>query len=79
MGRIDLRDEINGFAFSPDSRMLYTASGTSRLMLQEHMLRTEDLVSEICRRIDRNLTPVEWKKYMGSEPYRETCKIGISR
>ena len=79
VGRIDLRDEINGFAFSPDSRMLYTASGTPRLMLQEHMLRTEDLVSEICRRLDRNLTPVEWKKYVGDEPYRETCKIGISR
>jgi hypothetical protein len=43
------------------------------------MLRTEDLAAEICRRLNRNLTPAEWKKYVGSEPFQKTCEIGPAR
>jgi WD40 repeat protein len=74
-GRLVMREEIVGMSFSPDSQRLYTATGTPRLMLQEHMLRTEDLASEMCRRLDRNLTPAEWKKYVGNATYQKTCEI----
>jgi hypothetical protein len=42
------------------------------------MLRTEDLANEICRRLDRNLTPADWKKYVGNEPYRKTCELSAA-
>jgi hypothetical protein len=75
IGRITSRDEVHGMSFSPDSRMLYIASGVGvRLMLQEHMLRTDDLVSELCRRVTRQLTPAEWVRYVGGAPYKKTCE-----
>jgi WD40 repeat protein len=79
VGRIVMREEIVGMSFSPDSQMLYTATGTPRLMLQEHMLRTGDLTAELCRRLTRNLTPAEWKKFVGNEAHRNTCEISPSR
>ena len=45
-------------------------------MLQEHMLRTADLAAGSRRRLTRSLTPVEWKKYVGNEAYKNTCEIG---
>ncbi len=35
--------------------------------------RTEDLIQDLCARLDRNLTPYEWKQYLSNEPYRQTC------
>jgi hypothetical protein len=46
-----LREEPRGFSFSPDSRLLYTAMGWPRVIVEEHMLRTEDLIAEICGRL----------------------------
>jgi hypothetical protein len=37
--------------------------------------RTEDLISDLCARMTRNLTPAEWKQYIGNEPYRPTCPV----
>jgi WD40 repeat protein len=38
-------------------------------------LRTEDLVDETCRRLTRNLTLWEWRKYLAPEPYAKTCSM----
>jgi len=33
----------------------------------------EDLLEAACQRAPRNMTQGEWQRFMGDEPYRETC------
>jgi hypothetical protein len=33
-----------------------------------------DLIADACSKLDRNLTPEEWKTYLGTIPYRKTCE-----
>ncbi len=61
---------VNFVVFSPDGKYVATASddNTARLC----MSNTEDLINEASNRLTRNLTPEEWKEYMGDEPYHKT-------
>jgi WD40 repeat protein/energy-coupling factor transporter ATP-binding protein EcfA2 len=33
-----------------------------------------DLIADACSKLDRNLTPDEWKTYLGNTPCRKTCE-----
>jgi WD40 repeat protein len=57
-------------AFSSDGRYLATASAnhTTHVWLWQ----PEDLIAEACARLTRDLTPEEWRQYVGDEPYRKT-------
>ncbi len=33
-----------------------------------------DLIADACSKLNRNLTPDEWKTYLGNTPYRKTCE-----
>jgi WD40 repeat protein len=57
-------------AFAAGGRFLVTADGRDVLAWA---LRPEDLIAEGCRRLTRNLTPDEWREYVGDQPYRKTC------
>ena len=56
--------------FSPDGRWLAGYSGDEALVW---LWRSEDLISEACNRVTRNLTRAEWEQYLPGEPYRLTC------
>jgi hypothetical protein len=69
------------FNESPEANM-FTKNG---LLLVAHgpfvtlePWRTTDLIDDLCTRLDRNFTRDEWKKYLGSEPYRQTCSHLLS-
>jgi hypothetical protein len=55
----------------PDGRLLATTSldGTARIWRAE----PDDLLALACAQITRNLTPDEWRQYLGDEPYHQTC------
>jgi WD40 repeat protein len=62
---------INGLSFSPDGKLIFTR-GTDGL-LKMWLWRPEDMISDLCNRLPRNLTRTEWNFYIGNEPYRATC------
>jgi WD40 repeat protein len=65
---------VRDLRFSGDGRYVLTGSadGTAALWLW----KTEDLRTEACKRLMRNLSPAEWRQYLGSMPYRATCSLG---
>lgn len=56
---------------SPDGKWLAAASRDHSVELW--LWRPTDLIAEACERLPRNLAPVEWQRYFGSEPYHATC------
>jgi uncharacterized delta-60 repeat protein len=68
--RLEHDSIVNDAAFSPDSKTLATASNETANIWD---LDCSNLIKEACSRLTRNLTPEEWRQYLGDEPYRETC------
>lgn len=68
---IYLGDRISSLAFSPDNQTLATATQYGQIIFWDISL--ESWQGRACRAANRNLTPVEWSLYLGSEPYRQTC------
>jgi len=59
--------------FSPDGKYVVSAGGRSDRVARVWYWRPEDLITETCSRLSRNLTKEEWQQYFGDEPYRTTC------
>jgi len=79
---------VREFAFSSDGRYLIVVYGFStdvnrpeqmrtrtdqRSILFRYLVRPEDLIADACSRLNQNLTPQQWRQYLGDEPYRKTC------
>jgi WD40 repeat protein len=62
--------EAFNLAFDPKGKFLASGNSVSGRLFD---LRYETWRSEACRIVGRNMTTEEWKKYLGWEPYQETC------
>lgn len=71
IARVTDNEDVRAITFSPDGKYLATANadGTTTIRLWQ----PDDLISEACNRLVRNLTVEEWKQFFGDEPYRQTC------
>ena len=65
-----LFDDAPNLLFVGNTRILAVAHGNSVTL---EPWQTEDLVHDLCSRLNRNLTLAEWRQYIGNEPYRRTC------
>jgi WD40 repeat protein len=72
---------IGSLALSPDGRRLAAvtcAEGANAFECKRFEIRVWDISAEswiarACGIANRNLTKEEWSRYLGNEPYRETC------
>jgi WD40 repeat protein len=72
LARISHDQVITRVVFSPpDGKALATAGDDG--VVQLSLWRPQDLLDEACARLTRNLTPEEWHRYLGDQPYRKTC------
>ena len=69
--RIPHDEGVLAVAISPDGK--YIASGSYDRNARLWLWRAEDLIQEGCARLTRNLSPEEWSRYIGAEPFRYTC------
>ncbi len=70
-----LREQASGAAeraaFSPDGeRLALTFNFSPRIEINRW--RPDALFTQLRARLLRNLTPEEWQRYVGKEPYRKT-------
>jgi WD40 repeat protein len=73
IGQLTHWENVRGVMFTPDSRVLRTASGESALRIQDTPINTEDLVRAVCARLTRGFSDAEWRLYFGSEARRRAC------
>jgi len=71
ISRITHNNKVNTVAFSPNGKYIATASddGTGFVSFWQ----PEDLMSEACKRLTRNLSIEEWQQYFPNESYHKTC------
>lgn len=70
LARVTHESEVYAAIFSPDDTYLITASkdGAAKIWLW----KPQDLINEASSRLTYDLTPEEWRMYMGDKPYRKT-------
>lgn len=71
VARVTYNEDIVSVIFSPDGKYLATANSNGVTTVQ--FWYPNDLITETCNRLLRNLTLEEWAQFFGNEPYCETC------
>jgi len=74
IARLALGDTVWSAKFVSAGRLLRCISGDTDLHVTQDFVYTSDLVADACSKLDRNLTPEEWKTHLGAVPYRKTCE-----
>jgi WD40 repeat protein len=76
VSQIEAPGEIQALAFDRTGRSIRIAQQQSiGIVLRTFPVALDDLVSETCARLSRNLTESEWRQYLAGEPYRPTCTL----
>jgi WD40 repeat protein len=71
IGRIAHESPVMQIRFTPDGKKVITISGEG--IYQISYWRPEDIISEGCLRVTRNLSLLEWNQYFGNTEYHATC------
>lgn len=76
--RINSHDEVAAMTFTPDGQYLLTASlfhgsltddWPIKISIERHALQPDVVIEDMCGRLSRNLTPLEWQQLLPDEAY----------
>ena len=71
--RLEQAGSVIAVSFEGKYLVSLLTTGMTVMTLRRDLWRTEDMVSEVCSRVTRNLTKAEWHLYLVGEPYHKTC------
>jgi WD40 repeat protein len=67
---------VESLAFNPNGTLLAAAGGGGEVSVYSPAYGTgslSKLTAEVCARVHANLTPVEWRRYVPGQSYRQLC------
>lgn len=68
------KSRVEAIEFSPDGKNLLSTSNDGNF-IYVWPIKSKQLIGEMCEHLSRQLTPEEWKFYMGNDlPYRRICE-----
>jgi WD40 repeat protein len=73
VARIPFPELAHDLRFAADEGALEVAVGRRRIRWERYPLAAAELIRESCARVQRNMGPLEWARFMGQDPRRETC------
>jgi WD40 repeat protein len=68
---------VNHVSFSPDGATLAADGPENEILLWD--VDVASWQRQACQRVNRNLSPEEWRRYIGETEHRETCPGGQPR
>ena len=68
---VEFRLAVERLWFTPNAGYLVMKSQDAFYVFP---LNPEELLARVCRRLPRNLTLAEWRRFAGDVPYRRTCE-----
>jgi WD40 repeat protein len=72
IGTLDAKQKsVNSIAIEPRKDILASAGDDDTIVFWN--IGVQDWISRACRTANRNLSPEEWRTYLGARPYRKTC------
>jgi WD40 repeat protein len=73
IARIEMNGDVFALRFDEQERQLTSVSRSSfGTRVQNHIVRSADLIADACQRVGRNLSADEWAQFIGG-PYAKTC------
>ena len=73
IARIPFPELAHDLRFAQDESFFEVAVGRRRIRWERYPLSAAALINDACGYVQRNLDALEWARFMGDEPRRETC------
>jgi WD40 repeat protein len=73
VARIPFPELAHDLRFAPDDTYLEVAVGRRRIRWERFPLVAAEMIRNSCALVQRNLDPIEWARFLGTEPRRDTC------
>jgi WD40 repeat protein len=73
IARIPFPELAHDLRFAPDDTALEVAVGRRRIRWERYPLMAAEMIRRSCGLVQRNLDALEWARFMGGDPRRDTC------
>lgn len=73
IARFPFAEIAHDVRFAADDSALEIAVGRRRIRWERYPLAPSEVIAKACTYVQRNMEAIEWTRFMGDEPRRETC------